>query len=67
VTGNISASAPTLFMKADSTAARLLAPAIWETASRRVGASRRTRWSTTPEACMARLITSTAATVTNAG
>ena len=66
-TGIIRARAPTLFMKADSTAATpdKAATCPWGEAAAGVTA-RRTK-STAPEAVRARLITSTAATVITAG
>ena len=66
-TGSMSASAPTLFMKADSTMTtsdRLRMCGSWFFVN---GITWRAIWSTTPELRSARLMISTAATVTTAG
>ena len=67
VTGSIKANAPTLFMKAERVAARLPVAAVCCRGLPLAGASKRTRWSTRPEICKARPMTSTAPTVITAG
>jgi hypothetical protein len=62
----MSASAPTLFMNAESTATIAVCTTSWVGRPLR-GASTRTITSTSPACCSARLITRTAATVITAG
>lgn len=66
-TGINSASAPTLFMKADSTAASTHSAAMLSVGPAPPGSTRRVRASTAPVRCKPLLSTSTQATVTTAG
>lgn len=66
-TGISSASAPTLFMKADSTAASTHSAAMLRVGPAPAGSTWRVSASTAPERCRPLLSTSTQATVTTAG
>ena len=65
--GSISASAPMLFMNADSSIVMPQFATSWRESVPRARASRRRNSSTTPDPCSAWLITSTEATVITAG
>lgn len=66
-TGISNASAPTLFMKAESTVARPVSAAIDSMGPALPGNTTRVSASTAPEVCRPRLSTSTLATVITAG
>ena len=66
-TGMSRASAPTLFMKPDSTAASVTSAPMLTVGPALAGSTTRVSASTAPEVCRPRLSTSTQATVTTAG